>query len=409
MIQTPLTFHQSHWTAAYNNTNSTDVSLVTLNCSIQWYKLHWRFISHIELQHTMIQTPLTFHQSHLTAAYNDTNSTDISSVTFNCSIQWYKLRWHFISHIELQHTMIQTSLTFHQSHWTAAYNDTNSTDVSLVTFTCSIQWYKLHWHFISHIELQHTIIQTPLTFHQSHWTAAYNDTNSTDVSLVTFTCSIQWYKLHWHFISHIELQHTMIQTSLTFHQSHLTAAYNDTNSPDISSVTFNCSIQWYKLHWHFISHIELQHTMIQTPLTFHQSHWTAAYNDTNSTDISSVTFNCRIQLYTLIHEFSKCRLEKSHFFFTNACVMYSHYSKLWHTVFLLINAPALIDAPPSIFWLVTFFFQPKTSTKSFIYSWRHWTGSTLCKQIMCQIRIIPGTKFGLPKLYSEWPIYDINK
>ena len=36
------------------------------------------------------------------------------------------------------------------------------------------------------------------------------------------------------------------------------------------------------------------------------------------------------------------------------------------TVFLLINAPALIDAPPSIFWLVTFFFQPKTSYKSFI-------------------------------------------
>ena len=33
------------------------------------------------------------------------------------------------------------------------------------------------------------------------------------------------------------------------------------------------------------------------------------------------------------------------------------------TVFLLINAPALIDAPPSIFWLVTFFFRQKLQLK----------------------------------------------
>jgi len=74
-----------------------------------------------------------------------------------------------------------------------------------------------------------------------------------------------------------------------------------------------------------------------------------------------------------------------------------HLTCIWPTVFLLINAPALIDAPPSIFWLVTFFFQPKTSSKSFIYSLWHWTGSMLCKQIMCQIRIIPGIKNGLKK------------
>ena len=159
--------------------------------------------------------------------------------SYTCVSQWHKVHRHITIIAYLCVTMTQSTSTHCFHLIDVCHNDTKYIDTLLSSYTCVSQLHKVHRHIAIILYLFVTMTQSTSTHCFLLIHVCHNDTKYIDTLLSSYTCVLQWHKVHWHIVFFLYMCVTMTKSTPTHCYHLIPECENDTQYIDTKRKIFS--------------------------------------------------------------------------------------------------------------------------------------------------------------------------